>query len=730
MKLKHILPCAATVFLSASATFAQTTIARWTFETSEPGVVTLPATPGASVWLTNIMAEIGSGTAAGWHSGFGTPTYSSPTGNGSAHSFSANGWTNNPNAASGDLFQFAVSTVGYQHIVVSWDQYGSSTGPKHFNLLYSTDGVNFTQFGSTYNVLGAPTWSASTATTLDSYTNDLSSITAINNSTVVYFRLVVVDNGSVGGATVGTTGTSRVDNFTVIGTSPGAPSITAPPQNLSVYKGDSASFSVTAGGTAPLAYQWYYTNSSGVVKLVDGPSGYGVGAITNSSTNASVTFTYVDPAQAGGYFVIVTNSIGSITSSVASLTVGIRTPISTTIYAIRTNQTANWFPVDTTNLYTVTGTVYTLFNMTAATSREFFIEDASGEGISVFVGGGTFLPNQGDSVTVTGPIGQFDGLLEFKLDASNPTHSLTDNSSGNPLPAPKSFDINSLTNIAFVETNVEGSLIVVSNVFLQQPEVAGFVSAADVVMTNANGVKLNLFVNAGASDVIASSVPPFASSISGVFDQYTSSSPATNSYEVDILQYAGLVAGSPVTANPDSYSMASNTMSLFPVLANDTVLSPLFEGTLTVSAVSTTNGTAAVDGTGTNITFTPDTDFVGTLTIGYTATDTAGYSGNGVDTVTVTNVPPGPTTIVPTVSPGITGIGFVNGNLVITGTNAQATGVYYLLESTNVALPLSQWTPVATNVVSTDNGFTFTGTNVVTTGAQEQFYILSSTNYQ
>ncbi len=51
--------------------------------------------------------------------------------------------------------------------------------------------------------------------------------------------------------------------------------------------------------------------------------------------------------------------------------------------------------------------------MTAASSREFFIQDASGEGISVFVGGGTFLPAQGDSVQVTGPIGQFNGLLEF-----------------------------------------------------------------------------------------------------------------------------------------------------------------------------------------------------------------------------------------------------------------------------------------------------------------------------
>jgi hypothetical protein len=542
--------------------------------------------------------------------------------------------------------------------------------------------------------------------------------------------LVVVDNGSIGNGTVGISGTSRIDNFLVTGVSPGAPSITAQPQNLNVFKGDSASFSVTAGGTAPLAFQWYSTNSSGVVALADGPSGYGVGAITNSATNTSVTLTYVDPSQARGYFVVVTNSLGSITSSVANLMVGIRTPIVTTIYAIRTNQTANWFPADTTNLYTVTGTVYTTFNMTAATSREFYIEDASGEGIPVFVGGGTFLPNPGDSVTVTGPIGQYNGLLEFSLSASNPTHIITDNSSGNPLPTPKYYNLASFTNFAFVETNIEGSLVVVSNVFLQQAAnpLVGFIGAADVVMTNANGVKLNLFVNAGASDVIASPVPLFASSIVGLFGQYSSSSPATNSYEVDILQYASLTAGTPVTANPDSYSMASNTTSLFPVLANDTIVSPLFEGSLTVSVNSSSSGTAAVDGTGTNITFTPDANFLGSVTINYTATDIAGFTAAGVATVTVTNVPPAPPTIVPTVPPAITNLVFTNGKIVISGTNAQATGVYYLLETTNVALPLSQWMPVSTNVVSTANGFTFIGTNVVIPGSARQFYILSSTN--
>jgi hypothetical protein len=97
----------------------------------------------------------------------------------------------------------------------------------------------------------------------------------------------------------------------------------------------------------------------------------------------------------------------------------------------------------------------------------------------------------------------------------------------------------------------------------------------------------------------------------------------------------------------------------------------------------------------------------------------------------VTTPPPPPPTIIPTNSAHITSITIASGNVVITGTNAQTTGVYYLLASTNVALPLSLWIPVATNVVNTNGAsgaFTFIGTNVAAPGGKQQFYILSNTN--
>ena len=96
--------------------------------------------------------------------------------------------------------------------------------------------------------------------------------------------------------------------------------------------------------------------------------------------------------------------------------------------------------------------------------------------------------------------------------------------------------------------------------------------------------------------------------------------------------------------------------------------------------------------------------------------------------VTVTN-----TTIIPTNKPTITGFAILGGtNVTISATNGQAGGTYYLLGSTNLATPLSQWLPVATNVISTNgsavSGFNFSGTNVVSVGGLQQFYILSNTN--
>ena len=85
---------------------------------------------------------------------------------------------------------------------------------------------------------------------------------------------------------------------------PVAPFVSLQPQSLTVPVCGNATFTVSAIGTAPLAYQWRF-NGTDIS-----------GALTNTCllTNAQIT-------DGGNYTVVITNLVGSVTSSVAILTV-------------------------------------------------------------------------------------------------------------------------------------------------------------------------------------------------------------------------------------------------------------------------------------------------------------------------------------------------------------------------------------------------------------------------
>ena len=223
MKKSIVLFLATFSILFAVQVIRANTIADWTFETSQPGVITLPAAPGAGVAFTGFSPEIGSGTASALHAG--ASTYSSPDGNGSSHSFSSTVWT------VGDYYQFSVSSVGFGGIQISFDQTSSGTGPGVFGLFYSVNGGAYAQFGANYSVLANaspnPVWNGTTSSTIYTSSFDLSSLSVLNNDTTVSFRLVDELTNSAGGGTVGTAGSDRVDNFVVTGTAISAPEQTS-----------------------------------------------------------------------------------------------------------------------------------------------------------------------------------------------------------------------------------------------------------------------------------------------------------------------------------------------------------------------------------------------------------------------------------------------------------------------------------------------------------------------
>jgi len=88
------------------------------------------------------------------------------------------------------------------------------------------------------------------------------------------------------------------------------PAIVAQPQDQTVASGQPTLFSVTVTGTGPLSYQWNLNS-----------------AALPGATNLALILTDAQLTDAGAYSVVVTNIAGSVTSSVAMLTVTNPVPV-------------------------------------------------------------------------------------------------------------------------------------------------------------------------------------------------------------------------------------------------------------------------------------------------------------------------------------------------------------------------------------------------------------------
>jgi uncharacterized repeat protein (TIGR03803 family) len=97
----------------------------------------------------------------------------------------------------------------------------------------------------------------------------------------------------------------------------------------------------------------------------------------------------------------------------------------------------------------------------------------------------------------------------------------------------------------------------------------------------------------------------------------------------------------------------------------------------------------------------------------YGTTEYGGSGGNG----TVFSLSPAPPLT-------ILGVTLSGTNLVINGANGQSGETNVTLMTSDLLQPLSQWKPVATNILNVTGDFTFTATNAVDPKAPRRFYIL------
>jgi subtilase family serine protease len=481
-----------------------------------------------------------------------------------------------------------------------------------------------------------------------------------------------------------------LDDISVMAVPPG---IASQPQNVVVVAGSNAIFSVTAEGMNPLGYQWLFDGTN----LTDNTQ------ITGSQSNV-LTLSSVTMANEGTYEVVVTNAYGSTNAS-ATLTVEQATPTitwsnpapipyGTPLGSNQLNATANvpgsfaYNPTGGTVLNAGTNTLSVIFTPTDTVDYS-----SATDTVNLVVGfAPTIIAEPTNQTVVLGS----NALFSVTASGTSPLSYQWQFNGTNLVNATNSV----LSIIKAQAANTGSYSVIVGNLF-------GSVTSAVVTLT----VYGNLVLNGGFE--------------TGNFTSWSLSGGDPGDSLVDNGSYSGILphSGSYVAALESIGSLSYLSQTLATTAGTAYLLSLWLDspdGLTPNEFLVSWNGNTLFDETNipaigwTNLHFLVSA--AGTSTVlEFGFRDDPSYLG--LDDISV--VAAQPATL-----PGIAGISLSGTNLVINGCNGFSGTTYYVLMSTNVALPLNQWTPVATNVLNTSGNFSITATNAVNLNVPQCFYIL------
>jgi parallel beta-helix repeat protein len=137
------------------------------------------------------------------------------------------------------------------------------------------------------------------------WTFENTTISGATNATVTVTNAQAINEGAYRAIVTNLVGsaTSAVTSVRVL---PSIPIIVSNPAPVTAPASSNATFNVTAMGSQPLKYQWYFNNAP---------------LASSNAAFAQYSLSGIQSSNAGNYYVIVSNAVGSATSTVATLTV-------------------------------------------------------------------------------------------------------------------------------------------------------------------------------------------------------------------------------------------------------------------------------------------------------------------------------------------------------------------------------------------------------------------------
>jgi hypothetical protein len=375
--------------------------------------------------------------------------------------------------------------------------------------------------------------------TIEGATNAALAISDLNSTNAGTYYVIVSNSA-------GMTQSSNV--IVSVNSTPTAPFFTSfSPVNATNSLGTSVTFTGAAAGTGPLSYAWELNGSP----LSDN------GSTIIGSQTPSLTLSTLVTNEAGTYTLVVTGGTSEQASTNAYLTVV--PPASVSIGYLRTLLNPTTYTADdTVDNFTVTGVITTFTNLTSGNTASYYLQDSTG-GLNLFLtDGSTFRPMAGDVVTATGTLSvyadnfeldvTYGGAVQTALILTNSDGSIRTNALPNPIILPWGYIA---ANQNYVETNIEGSRVMLTNVFFETPGVL-FSNGVIYAVTNNTGQTFNIYLSDQDTNLNNVMVPAFAYSVTAPLVQ------DDTTFELDLTDVSEIVSAPPPAPTVSAAAVAAN----------------------------------------------------------------------------------------------------------------------------------------------------------------------------